>query len=104
MSRRFVIAFFTVLAACEPPLMGEGDSGAPDGGSTIHRIVSLAISPDMLDVSANPLSTLTCTATFDDNSTADVSGSVTWEATPAGIIDITIVSAADNVVRVDARA
>ncbi len=81
-----------------------GGGGGGSGGSTsnIRRITALAVSPAQLTLKPGQVSGFTCTATFDDGSTADVSGSVTWSATLPAVADVAVLSATDNLVRVEA--
>ena len=77
-----------------------GSGGAGGGGSSVRRMVSIAVTPTTLGLKVGAVSGLTATATFDDATTADVSGTVTWYATPVGVADVTVVSQTDNLVRV----
>ncbi|MBI3181830.1 MAG: family 10 glycosylhydrolase [Myxococcales bacterium] len=120
----FVLAA-AVSASCGPPPggddAGEGrdsgpadatdagaDAGLPDGGAdagpSFRRIVSLEVSPPALQLKVGGLSGVTATATFDDGSRSDVSGTVQWTASPAGVVAVSVQSVDDNLVRVEALA
>ena len=80
---------------------GSGGSGG-GGGAQVRRITALQVTPASQSLKVGAVSGFTCIATFDDQTTADVSGSVQWSATPTGVIDVTVLSAPDNLVRVQA--
>ncbi|MHB8879716.1 MAG: family 10 glycosylhydrolase, partial [Myxococcaceae bacterium] len=83
---------------------GAGGGGGGDAGPGVKRIVSIEVTPATLDLRVDAMSGVTATATFDDGSSADVSGTVTWTAVPAGVVTVTVVSANDNLVKVEALA
>ena len=79
---------------------GGGTGGGSDGGSGVRRITALALTPATLTLRPGAVSGLTATATFSDGTQADVSGTVQWNASPAGVVSVAVVSAADNLVSV----
>lgn len=83
---------------------GGGAGGGTGGGSSIRRITAIAVTPTSLTLKVGGVSGATATALFDDNSTADISGSVEWLASPSGIVDVMVTSAADNLVSLTAKA
>jgi len=103
-----------VLAACDgaTPLPPDEDGGvvedggsAPigtDGGPTpgVRRITQLALGPATLTLKPGTVSGVTATARFDDGSEADVSGTVEWSASPAGVVEVSVLSAESNLVKV----
>ncbi len=115
-ARPTLVPLLLALAACGPdmtpgpkdsgqtPDSGEVDSGmtANDAGPSNRKIVSLAVTPSTLALKVGQVGGVSAIATFDDGATADVSGSVTWVANPLAVATATVMSAADNLVRVDA--
>jgi uncharacterized lipoprotein YddW (UPF0748 family) len=83
---------------------GGGAGGAGGGGSNVRRIVSLAVTPAALTLRVGNVAGVTATATFDDATSADVSGTVSWTINPGGVADVQVTSATDNLVRVTANA
>ncbi len=83
---------------------GAAGGGGGGGGASLRRITALTVTPASLALKVGALSGATATALFDDATTADVSGSVEWAANPAGVVDVAITSATDNLVSVTARA
>src|SRR4051794_28831575 len=53
-----------------------GRSGG--GGSSVRKILSLAVTPASVTLKVGGVSGATAMATFDDGTTADISGSVQW--------------------------
>lgn len=101
-----VIGSMVALASCgkQPPSPADEDAGPPPvadagagedagtdgGGAVIRKIVEIQITPAMQQLVVGNVSGLTAVATFDDSTTSDVTGSVTWTAEPAGIIEIAL--------------
>lgn len=84
---------------------GGGTGGGAGGGSTgVRRITALSLSPTSLSLAVGQISGITATATFDDGSSADVSGTVQWQTSASGVVDVSLLSAEDNLVKVQAIA
>lgn len=83
---------------------GAGGGAGGGGGSTVRRITSLTVTPATLTLKVGGVSGATAMAMFDDSTSSDVSGSVQWTATPAGIVDVVVTSATDNLVSITAKA
>lgn len=78
------------------------DAGTPSSG--IRRITGLTVTPATLSLKAGAVSGVTATARFDDGSEAEVSGTVEWSASPAGVVEVSILSPDSNLVKVVALA
>lgn len=81
-----------------------GAGGGTGGGSTVRQITALTVTPATLSLKIGGVSGATAMAMFDDGTTADVSGSVQWTASPTGIVDVVVTSATDNLVSLTAKA
>lgn len=107
MLRRAALALL-VFAACGAPVVhpdGGGapaDSGAGGGDGGVRRIASLTVTPTSLTLGPGGQAPLTATATFDDGTTGDVSGSASWISTDPSVATVAVVSSSQNQVRVDA--
>jgi uncharacterized lipoprotein YddW (UPF0748 family) len=83
---------------------GAATDGGSDGGQGFRKIVSLTLTPSALTLKPGAVSGATAVATFNDGSSADISGTVDWTTTPTGVVSVTVTSAQDNLVRLEALA
>jgi uncharacterized lipoprotein YddW (UPF0748 family) len=96
------------LAVCVLAVGCGAPPGSPDGGQepfdggTLRRIVALELSPAALALYVGEVAGLTVTATFDDGTQADVTGSVQWEVTPPEVAVVRTVGALEGWVEVEA--
>lgn len=81
-----------------------GGTGGGGGQSGVRRITALSLSPSSFSLAVGQISGITATATFDDGSFGDVSGTVQWQTSTNGVVDVTRLSADDNLVKVQAIA
>jgi len=81
-----------------------GGSGGAGGGSSIRKITGLTVTPATLTLKVGAVGGATAMAMFDDGTSADVSGSVEWTATPATVVDVVVTNATDNLVTITAKA
>ncbi|MEN9799716.1 MAG: hypothetical protein RL653_3413 [Pseudomonadota bacterium] len=87
------------------------DAGTPpdpaDGGGDtngVRRITALKLTPSSLSLKVGAVGGVTAMARFDDGTEADVSGTVQWSAEPTGVVDVSVLSAESNLVKVLALA
>lgn len=74
-----------------------GSSGGAGGGSMIRKITSIAVSPSTLTLQVGGAAAVTATALFDDGTSADVSGSVEWTASPSSVAAVGVSGGAVSV-------
>lgn len=89
-------------AGSDAGIGGAGGAAGDSGVTNVRTIVSLSLTPTSLNLRVGQLSGLTATATFDDGTSADVSGSVTWEVDAPTVVEVSVLSAADGLVKVEA--
>jgi hypothetical protein len=117
MLRRALYTFAVLLVAgcgSETTELPTGDAGVPqqdggtlpepsDGGSGnngVRRITSLKLTPSSLSMKVGAVGGVSALARFDDGTEAEVSGTVQWSADPNGVVDVSVLSAESNIVKV----
>ncbi|MFL5322352.1 MAG: glycoside hydrolase family 10 protein [Myxococcaceae bacterium] len=83
---------------------GSGGSGGDSGTPNIRRISSLSIEPKSLSLSVGTIGGVSAIATFDDGTTSDISGTVEWIVSPPNVVDVSLLSMDDNLVKVQGLA
>lgn len=83
---------------------GSGGSGGQGGGggTGLRRITSLSVTPKSLSLNVGQLAGVTATAQFDDGTHADVSGTVQWLTSAPNVVEVSLLSPDDNLVKVQA--